>query len=124
MDTWVIITIVIIAAIVLTVILWYGAVWMRLVGLYTNANITKVIKAGYAETGKNPNDLRFDKIVQISGEDKDGNSIFDVVITFASGENSGKTIDFRYFLTKMPPKEGVAAKLVVASVEPAPAPIK
>ena len=98
------------------------AVYYRkhLFGDYSDKKLKVAIQNAYKETGKDPAELDILKIEEVQAEDASGQSIYDVRIKFLSGENSGKTLDFRYYFLMKKAEDGTKT-LTVTNVVGAPA---
>jgi hypothetical protein len=112
MNTWVLVAIVVIAAVILLATIGGIMYWMNMRGAaYTDEKLTALIKKSYVESvaGRDPSDLEIVKIIEIQAEDKDKKSIYDVRIKYLAGEFAGSTLNLRYYLLMVVP-EGKESK--------------
>ena len=86
---------------------------------YGDHNLETTINEAYKATGKDPAEMKVTKIKKVTGEDKDGRSVYDVTVKFVAGANKDTTAIFRYTFIKT---EDANKKtiLTVESVAPAP----
>ena len=123
MERWVgclIVALAVLAAVLLLCFLGYMYHWSRGFGIYSDKNLSSVIKDAYAETGKDSSQLDIQNIEEVQGEDESGQSIYDARIKLLGGENVGKVMDFRYFF-QMTKTDDETKKLTVTNVVGAPA---
>ena len=130
METWLIIAIVVVLALVLIGTILGIVYWMkRRAAGYSDAELTTLFKKAYVEAaaGRNLTDLDVLAISEVQKEDADGRSIYDARIKFLAGAEIGTTVDFRYTLkmvAAVAPATTGTLTIESTAVAPADSPLK